>query len=397
MDGRPGSRISDADRDRAVALLRDHCAAGRLTLDEFSERVGHALEARTVGQLEPVLADLPQSSSSAALPVQRRAPRKRIVAFMAGADAKGRWRLSGQITAVAVMGGCTLDLRSAELEGTEVLIKAWAFWGGVDIVLPEGIAVEVSGLSIMGGRSVHMKEVPVVPGSPLVKIRAYPIMGGISIRSRPPLGTGRSGRKSEVKSARARRPRLSAETEPESSSPALSEATTADGTVTILFSDISDFSGLTERLGDRAVQELLLEHRDVVRNCVANRGGREVKTHGDGFMLAFAGVARALRCAGDIQQEVAKRAGSKGKAIELHMGVHTGEALTDGDDYIGHTVIVARRLADAASPGEVLVSSVAQHLVARNEEFWFGPAREVPLKGLSDIELAAPFMWDGIR
>ncbi len=410
MDGSPGSRISDTDRDRAVAQLREHCAAGRLTLDEFSERVGMALEARTKGELEPILADLPRSASSL-LPETRKSPRKRIVAFMGGADAKGRWRLSGRITAIAVMGGCTLDLRSAELEGSEVLIKAFAFWGGVDIVLPEGIAVEVSGLSIMGGRSVRMKDVPVVPGSPLVRIRAYPVMAGISVRSRPSLGSGREGRKRGPKSSRDRSSRHAPETSHISGTPARVSApespegprpevrgapeAAADGTVTILFSDISDFSGLTERLGDRAVQELLLEHRDVVRKCVAGRGGREVKTHGDGFMLAFAGVARALRCAADIQNAVS-REGSQDKAIALHMGIHTGEAITDGDDYIGHTVIVARRLADSSGPGEVLVSSVAHSLVARNEEFCFGPAREVSLKGLSETEVAAPFIWDGI-
>ena len=52
-------RVADADRDRTVTLLREHVVEGRLTLDEFSERMGAALEARTRGELDAVMADLP--------------------------------------------------------------------------------------------------------------------------------------------------------------------------------------------------------------------------------------------------------------------------------------------------------------------------------------------------
>jgi len=57
--GEASERASDSDRDRVVSVLRDHCAVGRLTLDEFSERTGAALVARTRGDLDAVLADLP--------------------------------------------------------------------------------------------------------------------------------------------------------------------------------------------------------------------------------------------------------------------------------------------------------------------------------------------------
>jgi hypothetical protein len=52
-------RASDADRDRVVALLQEHHAAGRLTAEEFSERIDAALRARTLGELDELLADLP--------------------------------------------------------------------------------------------------------------------------------------------------------------------------------------------------------------------------------------------------------------------------------------------------------------------------------------------------
>jgi class 3 adenylate cyclase len=425
----PTERISDDERDRALATLREHCVAGRLSLDEFSERIGKALQARTRADLTPLLADLPATLETA--PLQPRRGRRWIVAFMSGADAKGRWHAAEHITAVAVMGGCKLDLRGAQIEAPELRITAWAFWGGVDIVLPEGIDVEVSGLSIMGGRSVRTAEVALVPGSPRVTIRAFPIMGGVSVRSKPlrskegrtrargegrgPLPEAGSPPRAPVDDRQAvldanSASHLDADFRPSAKphpnglqgrgstrqgvGPQASEPG-ADGTVTILFSDISDYSGLLERLGDRVVQEMMREHRQMVRSCVASQGGQEVKAQGDGFMLAFAGVARGLRCAAAIQQSLSALALERPeRSFSVHMGLHTGEVLVDGDDYAGHTVVLASRLADVAGPREVLVSSVAKQLVARSGEFAFGPVRAVPLKGLTDSEQAAAFLWD---
>jgi hypothetical protein len=59
VPGDPRIRASDVDRDRVASLLREHHAAGRLTAEEFHERMDHALEARTLGELDELLADLP--------------------------------------------------------------------------------------------------------------------------------------------------------------------------------------------------------------------------------------------------------------------------------------------------------------------------------------------------
>jgi Domain of unknown function (DUF1707) len=59
MASDPRMRASDADRDRTAAYLREHLAAGRLTAEEFSERLDQAYEAKTLGELDQVLADLP--------------------------------------------------------------------------------------------------------------------------------------------------------------------------------------------------------------------------------------------------------------------------------------------------------------------------------------------------
>jgi class 3 adenylate cyclase len=167
-----------------------------------------------------------------------------------------------------------------------------------------------------------------------------------------------------------------------------------DGTVTILFADMVGFSGLTERMGDRDLQQLLADYHRIVRAALADHGGREVKVQGDGFMIAFAGVGRALRCATAVFEALARRRdGDGGPPIDAHMGLHTGEAIEEGEDYVGHTVVVASRLADAAGPGEVLVSQLSALLVARTGEFRFGPARELTLKGLAAPQPVMALQW----
>ena len=200
--------MADADRDRAVTQLREHVVEGRLTLDEFSERIGLALEARTVGDLRAVLVDLPALSSTnqeLAQPLPAATAKKKRrwhVAVMSGHSTKGRWRISGKTNAVAVMGGCDMDLRRAEIEGPEVEITAVAFWGGINIIVPEGFDVELQGFSFMGGRELRLRDVPIVRGSPRIVVRGFSIMGGIGVKSRPNRSSkqlaGRRGTGSQV-------------------------------------------------------------------------------------------------------------------------------------------------------------------------------------------------------
>jgi class 3 adenylate cyclase len=418
----PIQRVADADRDRTVTALREHVVVGRLTLDEFSERVGNALVARTRGDLDALVADLPTRRQPESEDTQRRA-RRWIVGIMSGATAKGRWRIGARTTAMAVMGGCVLDLRQAEIYGSEVVINAFAIMGGIDIIVPEGIDVELAGFSVMGGRNLRIRDVPIIPGSPRIIVRAFPIMGGVEVRSRP-RGRGPRDRRSldggsrtpsldpghdhgdhqfdrhrghddRHAERRAGRDELGS---PVPASAATSERPEAsegsDSTVTILFSDMVDYSGITERLGDRSAQALVTEHHRIVRALLTGHGGREVKVQGDGFMVAFGGVARALRCAVALQRSFREHTlAHPDQPIRIHIGLHTGEAMEVDDDYFGHTVIVASRLAGLAVPDEILVSSLSAQLVAGTGEFHFGEQREVELKGMSRPQTVAALIW----
>ena len=400
--GLPTERVADADRDRAVTQLREHVVEGRLTLDEFSERVGSALQASTRGDLRAVMADLPEARPPTGnFPAPTTAsPKKQRhwhVAVMSGHSTKGRWRISGKTNAIAVMGGCDMDLRKAEIEGSEVEITAFAFWGGIDITVPEGFDVELRGFSLMGGRDLKLRDVPIVPGSPRIVVKAYAVMGGIDVRSRP----NRSGK--DLARAAMRRVLKQPDPDPDPAPNAAELASLeqnfrrdlpADGTVTILFCDMVDYAGLTERLGDQGSRQVLREHHRIVRDAIARHGGREISVQGDGFMVAFGGVARALRCAIDIQRAVmAYVPANDGESIAVHIGVHTGDAMDEGDDYLGHTVIVASRLADAAGAGEILVSSLSEQLVQGSGEFTFDGHRETSLKGMTRPQPSANLIW----
>ncbi len=151
---------------------------------------------------------------------------------------------------------------------------------------------------------------------------------------------------------------------------------------------------MTERLGDLRAGELLTTHNKIVRSQVATHGGYEVKAQGDGFMVAFAGAGRALRCAIAIQRAFAERNSAfPEERIDVHLGLHTGEAVRQGDDFLGRTVIMANRITAQAEAGEILVSSLIHELAASSGEFSFGQARQAELKGISAPQVLYPVTW----
>jgi len=390
----PELRVSDRERDLVVDQLHRHVTDGSLTLDEFTERVGAALEARTRGELEAVTFDLAPVPMTA---TRRARARRWVVAVMSGSQAKGRWRVGGSVTAVAVMGGCELDFRKAEIDAPEVHVTAVAVMGGIDIIVPEGIAVELSGLPVMGGKQLKLADVPFLPGSPVISVRAFPIMGGVMVRSKPEPGTPRRQRKEKL-SAKPAKPELRQADEPAVAAEAAGTddglPIFPDGTVTIMFSDIVGYSAMTERLGDLAAHEVLRAHNAILREEVANGGGHEVKSQGDGFMVAFSSATRGLRCAVAIQKAFEKYSlEHPEEPIVVHIGLHTGEPVRDGSDLLGRSVITASRLSGAAEPGEVLVSSLLHELASSTGEFRFGPPRQAELKGMSTPLTVYPLDW----
>jgi class 3 adenylate cyclase len=176
--------------------------------------------------------------------------------------------------------------------------------------------------------------------------------------------------------------------------PDLRSEAAPDGTVTILFSDIEGFTPIAERLGDRRAQELLSAHNRLLRQQIREYGGFEVKSQGDGFMIAFQSARRALQCAIAMQQAIsADRAQHAETPLRIRVGLHTGETIREADDFFGKTVILAARIAAHAQGGEILVSSLLKELTESAGDLPFGEPRRVALKGLSGTYRIHPVAW----
>jgi class 3 adenylate cyclase len=152
----------------------------------------------------------------------------------------------------------------------------------------------------------------------------------------------------------------------------------------MLFSDIEGSTALNERLGDVRWLELLRAHNVLVRDQIQAHGGFEVKSQGDGFMIAFPSARRAVECARAIQAAVdAELARHPDGPVKIRIGLHTGEAIRQEADFYGKNVVLAARIADEARGGEILASSVVKQLTESAGDVRFEGQREVQLEGLA--------------
>ena len=177
----PELRVSDADREATVVRLREAGGEGRLTLEELADRVERADAARTWADLDALTADLPAATPGARLAPETPSKERRwVVAIMGGEQRKGRWRPSRRTNAIAIMGGVDIDLREAELaDGAEIL--AIPVMGAVTVVVPEGVSVEMSGFALLGGNAGPDDKVLPLPNAPVIRVRAYSLMGGVVV------------------------------------------------------------------------------------------------------------------------------------------------------------------------------------------------------------------------
>jgi predicted ATPase/class 3 adenylate cyclase len=134
------------------------------------------------------------------------------------------------------------------------------------------------------------------------------------------------------------------------------------GTVTFLFTDIEGSTRLLQELGD-GYGAVHRDHAAIVRRAVGACGGVEVSTEGDSFFVAFHSPVGAVRAAVDAQRALSAHPWSHGAPVRVRMGLHTGEGVPDGGDYVGIDVNRAARIADAAHGGQIIVSDATRALV----------------------------------
>ncbi|MGH8973885.1 MAG: BTAD domain-containing putative transcriptional regulator, partial [Acidimicrobiia bacterium] len=168
---------------------------------------------------------------------------------------------------------------------------------------------------------------------------------------------------------------------------------TAPGVVAFLFTDVVGSTELFQQLGDDAAEEVRRGHFRLVRDAVAAHGGTEVKTLGDGVMVAFTSPLAAIRCAVALQQTIERDNRRRATTLAVRVGLHAGEPISHEDDYFGTPVVVAKRLCDRAEGGQILASALVRALVGRRGDHAFRDLGPMSLKGLDEPVTACEVAW----
>lgn len=187
-------------REHVIEQLSTGYSRDFLSEEEFEQRLETATGADRHAELRSLIVDLPlagspnppavpSDSSVAADGLERFAVNRgevpgesTLVAIFSCADRKGVWSPPRTLNVLAVFGGSDIDLREAHFPPGGITIKAFAMFGGVDIIVPEGTNVEVSGAGIFGAFEAGRRKSPAIPGAPAVRVEGAAIFGGVEVR-----------------------------------------------------------------------------------------------------------------------------------------------------------------------------------------------------------------------
>ncbi|WP_351226177.1 DUF1707 domain-containing protein [Streptomyces sp. NPDC002133] len=182
-------RASDADRDRIADILREALAEGRLDAEEHSDRIDAVYRAKTVGELEPIVRDLPSATrpprpapaSYAYGPEVPDGPTESLVAIFSSSTRKGRWRVGARTNAFALFGNVEIDLTEAMFGQRLTVINATSIFGNVEVRVPENISLRGSGSGVFGNFEVVTLEAA-DPEAPVVVVNGYSVFGNVEAK-----------------------------------------------------------------------------------------------------------------------------------------------------------------------------------------------------------------------
>ena len=181
-------RASDADRERAAAVLNAALAEGRLSVAEHSERLDAVYEAKTHAQIAPLVDDLPsRATDQSVAPRTELAParkrRQMIVAIFGGTSRKGQWHVEPKMAAVTVFGGATFDFRDVQLPQREITLNCTTVFGGVEIIVPPEMRVIDSGIALFGGRDAGPGSAESGdPNAPVLRLTGLTLFSGLGVK-----------------------------------------------------------------------------------------------------------------------------------------------------------------------------------------------------------------------
>jgi len=188
----PAILAGDQEREHSTELLTQAVVEGRLTLEEFSERVERAQAARTRDELALLTRDLPASASAPAAPAAAAETRsaelapiqQRHVAAFSRLVRSGPWELAQRSEFRSIFGTITLDLSQARLPGPHVELEIFNLFGTVTVVVPEGVDVSLTGGGLFASQVIEPQASPPVPGAPKLRINARGPGGTLYVRSK---------------------------------------------------------------------------------------------------------------------------------------------------------------------------------------------------------------------
>jgi hypothetical protein len=208
------ARVHDA-RERAIAVLSEGFANDALDVEEFERRVTLAHTSESAEEIAALTSDLSASTTALAKATVTLAPAtpddgvapETVYAIFGGVDRRGTWNVPRRWRVVAAFGGAQLDLREARFPTGVIDLTVKAVFGGVQIIVPPGLAVEVQGTAIMGGfQNVNRAPAHPDPEAPLLRIRGLALMGGVEITMRLPGESDRQAdRRRRLETRRERR------------------------------------------------------------------------------------------------------------------------------------------------------------------------------------------------
>jgi Domain of unknown function (DUF1707) len=185
--GRAAQRAGDADREAVAGMLRNAAAEGRIDLGELEERADRAYRARTYGELDALVADLPQRPPSLSLPGAGAAQETLVLrTTTSNLRQAGRWVVPKLILAESTTGWITIDFTQAWCPHREVTVQVATRTGWIQLILPYGWAARIGPLGEYTGHISNKAADTPDPGAPTVTVTGAPLFGYIKVRQRPP-------------------------------------------------------------------------------------------------------------------------------------------------------------------------------------------------------------------
>jgi Cell wall-active antibiotics response 4TMS YvqF len=197
----PQLTLTRERREHTIKTLVAGFAADRIPLEELERRLDVAHRTPDLTELDRLVADLPAAEAAAAPAPRQTAPPSEVrdqsfvVAIMGGVAKTGRWTPARRTHVLAFMGGAEIDLREAILPPGEIEIAVFTIWGGVEIIVPPGTEVDVSGVAVMGAFEQHRGTTAAPSGGPCVRVTGFALMAGVEVFVRYPGETARDARR----------------------------------------------------------------------------------------------------------------------------------------------------------------------------------------------------------